>query len=119
MKKIVYLLLFVFLLSGCNSINDNKSADVKTSIKTNNALSCKEEILKNAYHPVFSLDWKHFVYIVKENWKDFVVKNWKKWKKYDNINEFDYSLDWKYFVYTVEEKWEDILVKETCWKYSI
>lgn len=54
--------------------------------------SCKTETINNSKIP----------YIINENWKQIVIQNWIKWKKFDSIRNLTYSPDWTTFAYLAE-----------------
>jgi hypothetical protein len=52
----------------------------------------------------YSKNWKVFVYKIRENYKDKIIINWKKWKIYNSISDIIVSDDWKNISY-IAEKW--------------
>lgn len=58
----------------------------------------------------FSLDSKHFAYIVRENDKEFVILDSQKNNEYDFVDHFTFSPDSKRFAYTAYKNHEHFIV---------
>lgn len=49
-------------------------------------------------------DWKFFFQTVSKSWKEYVMVNWKVWKKYDEVGYINISSDWKNYFYFARNK---------------
>jgi hypothetical protein len=58
---------------------------------------------------IYSPNGKSSAYIEKENWKQFLIKDWKKSKGYNIIHRFFYSPDWNSFIYSAFDKQGSVL----------
>lgn len=90
MKKIIFLLVFIFSLFSFSSSYWE--------------YECKEEIIKNALRPIFSPNWLHFAYVTKwDEWR-ILIKDWKQiWWSFRDINSLTFSYDWKSIAYKTEK----------------
>ncbi len=63
-------------------------------------------------HFLYSENWESFAFTAKENWKQFVVKDWIESEKYDRIKYLLYSQDNKSFSFIWGKNFKNILVKD-------
>jgi len=85
------------------------------AIKNNwNKVLVKDWIESNEYSeissPIFSKNWKDFVFLAIKDWKQILIKNWTEINNYDYVENPEFSSDSKTFSFTAEKDWKEVLV---------
>lgn len=125
MRKFFFVFISIFLSLLISSLNvfwydydyiDNKLPINSVTGTTSDIIFqnwTKDVIIKNnenevRYTPYSSIywskNWKHYFFIVKQDWKSFIIKDWEKSKSYDYIDS-DFSKmsdDWSSYAFIVE-----------------
>ena len=108
MKRYLIIFFLILFTSTIGCIQETRSREMIPGRVISEELIAEIEPFSNIPENFkISPDSKHFVYLEKENDKEFIVLDGKKEKRYDDIDGFAFSPDSERLAYAANEsgKW--------------